>query len=199
MSIEEIPLEETHQILTDSLLSYCNQLIATNPVVPDPTFPSGTAFFYESWIPLAQCQPQCRSIAWSSSNQSTLSLLSSITNAHLLLATTISNRAQSHLSLYTDRLKQIITEAEQIQSIKKENVFSVSVTDAEAEIISKRISLQQQQHVEYDKVEVERKFLTLFETFPYYSREEIMYALQVLKESVEDALVKFAHLDYLYR
>ena len=169
-----------------------------NPYELSQSFTLNTCFFEEPWISTTTVSPPKPLLNWGECGEIS-SLLANISTQHSVLKQHQSSLKQEQLNQHTDRLKEIIKETESIQSVRKANVFSTEVTEEEAEIIAQRIHLQQLQHSQYEKVELERKMINLLEIFPYYSREEVLYALSELKESEEDAMLKFGHADYLFK
>lgn len=63
--------------------------------------------------------------------------------------------------------------SENIETVRKESVFSSEVTENEKDIIAKRVALQQRQFAEYERRERARKSQKILAMFDYVGDEEI--------------------------
>lgn len=57
--------------------------------------------------------------------------------------------------------------------MRKENVFSEEVTEADMDIIQKRVALQQRQFAEFERRDKARKYKKIKGMFDYLTTEEI--------------------------
>lgn len=57
--------------------------------------------------------------------------------------------------------------------MRKENVFSEEVTDADMDIIQKRVALQQRQFAEFEKRDKARKYQKIKAIYDYLTFEEV--------------------------
>lgn len=70
-------------------------------------------------------------------------------------------------------LTDVLQFSENIETVRKESVFSSEVTEDEMDIIAKRVALQQRQFAEYERRERTRKSQKIRAMFDYVSDEEI--------------------------
>lgn len=63
--------------------------------------------------------------------------------------------------------------SEEIDTVRKENVFSEEVTDADMDIIQKRVALQQRQFAEFEKRDKARKYQKIKAIYDYLTSEEV--------------------------
>lgn len=70
-------------------------------------------------------------------------------------------------------LTDVMQFSENIETVRKESVFSSEVTEDEMDIIAKRVALQQRQFAEYERRERTRKSQKIRAMFDYVSDEEI--------------------------
>lgn len=63
--------------------------------------------------------------------------------------------------------------SEEIETVRKENVFSEEVTEADMDIIQKRVALQQRQFAEFERRDKARKYKKIKGMFDYLTTEEI--------------------------
>ncbi|CAJ0921259.1 14915_t:CDS:2 [Entrophospora sp. SA101] len=75
----------------------------------------------------------------------------------------------------------ILQESENIQPIRKPNLFAEEITELEQDIIEKRVALQQQQFAEFEKREFQRKAKFINSKLWFATNEEIKEALEGCK------------------
>lgn len=69
------------------------------------------------------------------------------------------------------------TNSNNIETVRKDNVFGQEVTEAELVIIQQRVALQQRQYKEFEKREQLGKIRKIKSIYDYLTREEIMEML----------------------
>ncbi|CAH1759471.1 5345_t:CDS:10 [Entrophospora sp. SA101] len=81
----------------------------------------------------------------------------------------------------------ILQESENIQPIRKPNLFAEEITELEQDIIEKRVALQQQQFAEFEKREFQRKAKFINSKLWFATNEEIKEALEGCKGDEQDS------------
>jgi len=84
-----------------------------------------------------------------------------------------------------------------IEVVKKDNFFSSEVTEAEQEIIQKRVELQRKKFEEFQKRSLERKIRKILSIYEYLSRDEIILALEENSDDEDTVILKFSEPEYL--
>nr|CAG8525675.1 1217_t:CDS:10 [Entrophospora candida] len=89
-----------------------------------------------------------------------------------------------------------LQESENIQPIRKPNLFAEEITELEQDIIEKRVALQQQQFAEFEKREFHRKAKFIHFKLWFVTDEEIKEALKDCKGDEALALNKMYNNEY---
>ncbi|KAI9319034.1 hypothetical protein BX666DRAFT_2018292 [Dichotomocladium elegans] len=84
-----------------------------------------------------------------------------------------------------------------IQTIRKENVFSEEMTEADMDIIQKRVALQQRQFAEFEKREKRRKHTKIKDMYDYLTAEEMDEMLNDCSNDEEEVIVRMTQVGYL--
>ncbi|CDS06189.1 hypothetical protein LRAMOSA08717 [Lichtheimia ramosa] len=88
-------------------------------------------------------------------------------------------------------------EREEIDTVRKENVFSEEVTDADMDIIQKRVALQQRQFAEFEKRDKARKYQKIKAIYDYLTAEEVDEMLKDCSNDEEEVIVRLTQPAYL--
>ncbi|KAI9226722.1 MAG: hypothetical protein DHS80DRAFT_18313, partial [Piptocephalis tieghemiana] len=87
---------------------------------------------------------------------------------------------------------------EEIETVRKANVFADEVTEAEMEIIRRRVERNQQKYQEYEEREYRRKARVIRECFDFLSDAEIKLALEEQGGQEGEVILKLASPGYLH-
>ncbi|KAI9025839.1 hypothetical protein CLU79DRAFT_743325 [Phycomyces nitens] len=93
--------------------------------------------------------------------------------------------------------KLSMEESDQIETVRKENVFGEEVTASEMDIIQQRVALQQRQFAEYERRETNRKSKKIKEMFDYLTPEEIEEMLIDCGHDEDEVIVRLTQNGYL--
>ncbi|KAI7872664.1 hypothetical protein BDF14DRAFT_1877150 [Spinellus fusiger] len=93
--------------------------------------------------------------------------------------------------------KLSMEESEQIETVRKENVFSEKVTASEMDIIQQRVALQQRQFAEYERRETTRKSKKIKELYDYLTPEELDEMLVDCGHDEDEVIVRLTQSGYL--
>ncbi|KAI8577103.1 hypothetical protein K450DRAFT_253670 [Umbelopsis ramanniana AG] len=96
-----------------------------------------------------------------------------------------------------DSFKLDRLESENIETVRKESVFSSEVTENEKDIIAKRVALQQRQFAEYERRERARKSQKILAMFDYVGDEEIDEMLEDCGNDEDEVIVRLTQTGYL--
>ncbi|KAI9319028.1 hypothetical protein BX666DRAFT_1922411 [Dichotomocladium elegans] len=88
-------------------------------------------------------------------------------------------------------------ETEEIETVRKENVFGEEVTEADMDIIQKRVALQQRQFAEFEKRDKARKYKKIRNMFDYVTAEEMDEMLDDCSNDEDEVIVRLTQTGYL--
>jgi hypothetical protein len=88
-------------------------------------------------------------------------------------------------------LHDIIDEGQEIETVRKENVFAEEVTEEEQTIIEKRVALQRKHYMEYERREIAKRYKKVHRVHPYVTGEEVVYALKECKNEESEVIMYF--------
>ncbi|KAG0172732.1 hypothetical protein DFQ28_007439 [Apophysomyces sp. BC1034] len=88
-------------------------------------------------------------------------------------------------------------ESDQIETVRKENVFGEEVTESEMDIIQKRVALQQRQFAEFERREKARKSKKIKAVYDYLTGEEIDEMLVDCGHDEDESIVRLTQSGYL--
>ncbi|KAF7727170.1 hypothetical protein EC973_007945 [Apophysomyces ossiformis] len=97
-----------------------------------------------------------------------------------------------------DDLKLLTSyDSEQIETVRKENVFGEEVTESERDIIQKRVALQQRQFAEFERREKARKSKKIKAMYDYLTSEEIDEMLIDCGHDEDEVIYRLTQAGYL--
>ncbi|KAJ1915671.1 hypothetical protein H4219_004201 [Mycoemilia scoparia] len=99
----------------------------------------------------------------------------------------------------SDQVKSLIQESEKIQRIRKERIFEDDVTEAEMDIIKRRVELQRRQYAEFERREFAHKANKIRQMFDYLHDDEIREALKQNNNNEEEVIYQFSAPGYLLK
>ncbi|KAI9497259.1 hypothetical protein BDB00DRAFT_21700 [Zychaea mexicana] len=88
-------------------------------------------------------------------------------------------------------------ETEEIETIRKDNVFGEEVTEADMDIIQKRVALQQRQFKEFERRDKARKYKKIKAMFDYLTAEEIDEMLIDCENDEDEVIVRMTQIGYV--
>ncbi|KAI9307857.1 hypothetical protein BJ944DRAFT_148032, partial [Cunninghamella echinulata] len=93
--------------------------------------------------------------------------------------------------------KLSMEESDNIEKIRKDNVFGEEVTESERDIIQQRVALQQRQFAEFEKREKSRKFKKVYAIYDYLTIEEMEEMLVDCSNDEDEIIVRLTQPGYL--
>ncbi|KAI8374500.1 uncharacterized protein BYT42DRAFT_576604 [Radiomyces spectabilis] len=93
--------------------------------------------------------------------------------------------------------KLSMAESEEIEKVRKDNVFGEEVTESEMDIIQKRVALQQRQFAEFERRENDRKSKKIKAIYDYLTSEEIDEMLIDCEHDEDEVIVRLTQNGYL--
>ncbi|KAG2225897.1 hypothetical protein INT45_006593 [Circinella minor] len=88
-------------------------------------------------------------------------------------------------------------ETEEIETVRKDNVFGEEVTETEMDIIQKRVALQQRQFKEFERRDKARKYKKIKSMFDYLTAEEIDEMLIDCENDEDEVIVRMTQIGYV--
>ncbi|ORY96541.1 hypothetical protein BCR43DRAFT_563825 [Syncephalastrum racemosum] len=90
-------------------------------------------------------------------------------------------------------------ETEEIETVRKDNVFGEEVTESEMDIIQKRVALQQRQFAEFERRDKARKYKKIKAIFYYVNPEEVDEMLIDCENDEDEVIVRLTQLGYIQK
>ena len=94
-------------------------------------------------------------------------------------------------------LDAVKKEADNIATVKKENVFKDDLTEEEQDIINKRVELQRKQYHEWERREYAKKTKKILSVHRHLTEQEAEYALKELRDDEQEATVELTDRFFL--
>lgn len=89
--------------------------------------------------------------------------------------------------------------SEEIETVRKDNVFGEEVTESEMDIIQKRVALQQRQFAEFERRDKARKYKKIKAIFYYVNPEEVDEMLIDCENDEDEVIVRLTQLGYIQK
>ncbi|KAI8144195.1 hypothetical protein BJV82DRAFT_668025 [Fennellomyces sp. T-0311] len=88
-------------------------------------------------------------------------------------------------------------ETEEIETVRKDNVFGEELTESDMDIVQKRVALQQRQFKEFERRDKARKYKKIKAMFDYLTAEEIDEMLIDCENDEDEVIVRLTQPGYL--